>query len=454
MEETAAFVASWCVLLCLAVSECVAVQPADEDLLQMVAELLTSPDRDTRGLGLQQVREGLPGEAITRRLADLLPKLAPPGQAALLEALSERDDGAARPAVLKAVASPDETVRVAALHALSALGEPSDVVLLAEKAARGSAQEKQPARQSLARLRGQKITATILDAMTKAAPAVRVELLGALAARKATDAVPVLLRSAADPDRSVRLAALTAAKSLAGAKETAALIQLLGSTREEAERNAAEVALLAVCGRNGQACADTLLVKLASADVPTRLALLRALAVIGGPRALEAITGCWGDSDPSLRDETLRILSDWPESAAAPHLMKIARETDNPAHHILALRGVIRLASPVEERPANLEMLNEAWQLANRPEEKRLMLGALGGMATPAALEIALEALASPKLRDEAALAVVMIAEKLPAANTNEVLAAMQKVLQCAQEPSLRQRAERTVRNFDRPRRD
>ena len=367
----------------------------------MVAELLSSPDRDTRGLGLQQVRKGLPGEAITRRFAELLSKLSPQGQAALLDALSDRGDGAARPAVLNAVASPDEMVRSAALRALGALGEPGDMVLLAEKAASGSDLEKEPARQSLARLRGEKITAAILDVMTKAAPKVRAELLRTLAARKATDTMPVVLRSAADPDRSVRLAALAAARTLGGAKDTAAIIQLLASAREEAERNAAEAALLAVCGRNGQACADALLAKLPNADVPARLSLLRALAVIGGPRALEAITGHWGDSDLSLRDEALRILSVWPEVTAAPHLMKIAQETDNPAHQILALRGMIRLAGPEDERPANMEMLSDAWKLARRPEEKRLVLGALGGIATPAALEIALQALASPELREE-----------------------------------------------------
>lgn len=449
-----AFASTLCLLAALGASVRTPAQPADEDLLQMVAELLSSPDRDTRGLGLQQVREGLPGEAITRRFAELLPKLAPQGQAALLDALSERGDRAARPVVLNAAASPDESVRIAALRALAALGEPADVMLLAEKAASGSDLEKEPARQSLARLRGEKITAAILDVMTKATPKVQTELLRALAARKATEAMPVVLRSGADPDRSVRLAALAAAKTLAGANDTAAIIQIQASAREEVERNAAEATLLAVCGRNGQACADALLAKLPNADVPTRLSLLRALAVIGGPRALEAITGCWGDSDPSVRDEAVRILSVWPEVAAAPHLLKIAKETDNPAHQILALRGMIRLASPEEERPANMEMLNEAWKLAKRPEEKRLALGALGGMSTPAALELALEALASPELREEAALAVVMIAEKLPAANANEVRSAMQKVLQCAQEPALRQRAEKIVKGLDRFRSD
>ena len=51
-----------------------AAEPADP-LLQMVAELLSNPDRDLRALGLQHVREAAPGEAATKQFAALLPKL-------------------------------------------------------------------------------------------------------------------------------------------------------------------------------------------------------------------------------------------------------------------------------------------------------------------------------------------------------------------------------------------
>ena len=97
----------------------------NEAALQIVVELIGYADRDMRGLGLQQVREGIPGESATKRFAELLPGLPPDGQAGLLEALGDRGDAAARPGVLQMLDSKEEAVRAAALLALGSLGTAS-----------------------------------------------------------------------------------------------------------------------------------------------------------------------------------------------------------------------------------------------------------------------------------------------------------------------------------------
>ena len=88
-----------------------------------------------RAVGLQQVREQAKGPAATKRFAALLPKLPPDAQAGLLDALGDRGDKAARPALLDMLKSRDEPVRAAALRALGSLGEPDDVPLLAQSLA-------------------------------------------------------------------------------------------------------------------------------------------------------------------------------------------------------------------------------------------------------------------------------------------------------------------------------
>ncbi len=60
---------------------------ADDDLLPAVLELLKDPDRELRSLALQQVREGLKGQAVTKALVELLPTLSAEAQADLRAAL-------------------------------------------------------------------------------------------------------------------------------------------------------------------------------------------------------------------------------------------------------------------------------------------------------------------------------------------------------------------------------
>jgi hypothetical protein len=75
---------------------------------------------------LQLIR-GLPGNAGTSVITEQLPKAPPPLQVFLLEALAERADPSALPAVEKAAQGEDESVRVAAVKTLAALGNESQV---------------------------------------------------------------------------------------------------------------------------------------------------------------------------------------------------------------------------------------------------------------------------------------------------------------------------------------
>jgi HEAT repeat protein len=411
---------------------------------ELIAEFLSSADRDLRGFGLQQVREALPGEAATRWLAGLMPDLPRENQAALLEALGDRADPAARPAVLEALRSPHLIIRSAALQALETLGSADDVPLLAERAGGGGAPEQAAARRALVRLRGDEVTHSIIKTLSKAQPPGQVELLRVLAARKAFEAMPAVLRSARGPDSNVRVAALNAAEVLAGPNHAAPLIEFL-ETDEPDEFKAAEAALLSLCARHPRECLDPVLAQLKISPAPVRLVLLHSLAVIGGPKALESLARHAEDDNQSAREEASRLISNWPDRAAAPHLLAIARENSSSVGQILGLRGLIRLASADEQRPANLPLLEQAWELSEREEEKRLILGALGSAPVPAALDLAMQAIELPSLKEEAVMAVIMISEKMPSTHKSEVMAAMRAVLRLDLDPTLRERAEKVL---------
>jgi HEAT repeat protein len=422
-----------------------AQEEAGDPLVQMVIELLGDSDRDMRALGFQQVREEVPGEAATKQFAALLPKLPPDGQAGLLEALGDRGDAAARPAVLEMLKSQEEAVRAAALRALGALGTTSDVTLLAGKAAAGSKLEKDAARQSLVRLRGDQTNAAIVAAMAAGGAGVRVELLGVLAARNAKETLPNVLESTGAPEPSVRLAAIGALRFLADENQTAAIVEILKGAKSDAERRKAELTLLAACNRGREVCAEAILAGLADANAPSRVVLLHGLARAGGPKALEGVVARLDDEDQAVRDAAVRMLSIWPDQAAGAHLLVVAEAGKSLRHRVLAVRGLVRLASPREDKPADLGMLAEAMKLANRPQEKRLVLGVLGGVATPPSFVLATAALEDPELAEEAALATVMIVEKMEGGDKQRIRTAMEKVLQRAKRPEIRDRAQKVL---------
>ena len=93
--------------------------------------------------------------------------------------------------------------------------------------------------------------------------------------------------------------------------------------------------------------------------------------------------------------------------------MAIWQKPEAGAHRSLALRGLVRLADESNAH-ANDEILGRYRDLVQGTrgdEELRLVLGALGGMAYPGALELALPLLAKPGVRAEAEVTVRRIAE-------------------------------------------
>ena len=261
------------------------VEP-DTDLIKMIADCISEKDRDTRALGLQYVRDPkeVPGTAATKKFAGLLTTLPTEGRAGLLEALGDRGDKTALPAVLNALTSDSETVRSAALRAVGLLGSAEEVPLLADKVAAGSDAEQQAAKAGLIRIGGDGVNAAVVAAMTKGKPNVRAELLGVLAARNAKETLPSVLAGAGDAEASVRLAALGALRFLADEKDTAAVVKLLKTAQGRAERQKAPLTLMTVCSRGREKCVPALVAGMSDADVPGRTALLLSLARRGGPR--------------------------------------------------------------------------------------------------------------------------------------------------------------------------
>ena len=106
---------------------------------------------------------------------------------------------------------------------------------------------------------------------------------------------------------------------------------------------------------------------------------------------------------------------EWPGSTPADDVLAVARSTRDLTHQVLALRGYVRMIGAAKYRSpdAAVESFKTALNLASRPEEIKLILGALPDFACLEALALAESFLNTEGVREEALAAVEAIKKSL-----------------------------------------
>jgi len=395
----------------------------------------------------------LGGVEILNPVLSTLPTFPKDVQTAILGMVNEK---ATLPAVLAAADSGEEDIRVAALGAIGRLGDESVVPLLLPIATAGGGSEQATARKSLEQLRGADVDRALVSAAQDGETAQRIEAIRTLAARTTTSAIPTLLELAKDAEQNARIEAIGAVGTIAGCQAFPRMLQILTEAESEKDRGAAEKASITI-GQRTRAihhdwAAERVLTFMPDQSADVRCSLLRVLATIRSDKSLDGLREAIGDADASVKDAAVRGLVNWPDAAPIEDLLELARSSESQVHKVLALRGVTRMAVLSDERPAQqkVKLLAEAMDAAARPEERKLVLGALAEIGHPAALELALGYLADESLEDEAATAVVKIAKSVQKTDLNAAGAAIRKVLDVCKSPTARQLAESSLIVVDR----
>jgi HEAT repeat protein len=373
----------------------------------------------------------MPGAEASKTLIAAMDQPSADKRVLLIQTLGARRDKAAFPAIANLARSSEPAVRVAAISALGQLGDASVVPAMFEATADANSDVARAAQAVLLGLPGKAVDAAIAQMLKKGDARFRRTAIELIGQRRAAGASDVLLKAAGDGDRDIRKTAIQALAESGTTGDLPGMIGLLLSRKDAQDLAATEAALGAVCGRatNPQQCADQLLAALPKAEVAPKCALLRTLRGVGGARALAAVRAAQKDGNAEIQDAAFRSLCEWSTAEAAPDLLAIAKGSSDAKQRILATRGYIGLikseGTPVSQR---LAMCREAAALAERPEEKKLLLGSLGGIASAESLAMAMTYLGNAATRNEAALAALAICgqilEKCPAA----VAEAMEKV--------------------------
>jgi HEAT repeat protein len=453
MKTNCTICSSLAFLLLCPYAVCLAATEQSNEAINIVLGILRSDDQDMQAAAIAMVKE-MPGTEVTKALAKELPNLSAKSQVQLLSALGDRGDVAARPAVVTAVKSEDQSVRIAALRALGQLGDDSDVELLSQAAAGSTGDEQKAARDSLYRLRGPNVDKIILTSIPKADAKTKVELISSVGKRNITAGVSTLLETATDSDRKVRIESLRVLKVVAGPEQLPALVELLVNAKGPSDRTEAQKTIAAIAHRiedkNRQA--ESVLAALPSVKETTpRCSLLNVLGRIGDNSALPVLTAALKDENVEIQTEAIRALADWPTPELLNELLKVAEGSDNKVHRILALRGFIRLLGLASARPADqtIEMYKKAMSLAPDAGEKKKVLSGLANMKSLAALDMAAGYLEDEALSVEAGAAVINIAGGVYADYPEQAKDMLNRVIKTTKSDSLSQQARELITKLE-----
>jgi HEAT repeat protein len=334
------------------------------------------------------------------------------------------------------------------------LGDATAVPLLAAAATSRDEAEQKAARQALIALQRGEVGQAMVVQLAVASPAAQGELARALAARAEKSAVPPLLELARSNSESTRKAAMRALSLLADGSHLAALVNLLSEASTESARTDVRDVFESVVDRaEGRKKFDVapLVNGLNSSTRATRIALLQVMALFSDENVRTAFRTSLKDSDSQIRDAAERSLCATRDAGLLPDLLELARTSTELNLRVLALEGYVRLVRDEAsgfDAARRAELLKPAYELAARPEEKRLVLSALSSAPHRESLQLAERALADSTVKSEAEIACAQIAKALVASDPDPAVACLRRLAADAS-PTVRTNAQAILRQLD-----
>ena len=412
--------------------------------LDTIFKALADKDAKFRGAALYALGL-LPGREVSEAITARMKTAAPEMKVVLLQALADGRDKEALPAFLAAATDADESVRIAAFEGMGLLRNDAAAPALVAALAKAQGKELDAVRNAIAAIPGNGITAALVKAMDGATPATKAQLIPCIAGRRTPAVAPTLLRAATDPDAAVRTEAFKALADVADEKALPDLVKMLVNATDAAERQAAERTLTTVARRieDDDKRTEAVLAAMPNAGAPARVSLIRIAANLGGAKALAATRAAMKDASPEVQEAAFRALPSWADPSVAKELLEIAKSDASLPRRVLALRGAVDVASKVGGMDAKelAQLFEGALAAAPRPEDKKAVLGAMGGVANLGVLDLALKCMEDPALRNEAELAACQIARAVSGSYPDKAKEVLKKLVETTKNDRIRNEA-------------
>jgi HEAT repeat protein len=380
----------------------------------LLVEAFRGPDYSLAAAAARAAME-LPAAEVADALLAELPKAPAERQGLLILALADRNERRVVPAVLQAATSSDAQLRIVAFRALKRVGDSSCVPALLDAAVTGDEEVSKAAMDTIESLEGKSVDDQLTASLTKAQGKMRMLLIDLVGRRRTASAVAPLWQAADDADPAVRALALASLGAVLEPADLPKLIARLGATKDDREAAALDKALVEACLRaaDREAVAGQLAAALPAADGPVKARILATLTVIGSAKALETVAAAARSDDSSLRDAAFRELGRWKSVDAAPVLLDLHNAASDSRLKVRAIRAYIRIVRQFD-MPADrrAEMCRTVLKVAERDEDKALVLEILLRYPSDEMQEIALEAAKIPALKEQALFVAMGMASK------------------------------------------
>jgi len=385
---------------------------------QQILELLLAEDQDMYGPAIDMIGPGLEQTKI-ENICSILPRLPEQNQAQLLLRLIGFKGPEVFSAATTALKSESLLVRAAALNVLSRTGGTASIDLLVDFAVGAKGREQTAARTALWDLTGSDVDTEILSRLNQESrPKIRNELIQCIGERRIVMGKELLFKAALSEYSDNRISAVRALKYVAEPEDLPSMLSILEKLEQDFEQMEMVTTTAVVAGRIYKRDDRANAVEWVLEDTDNdrfRGVLLRILGKIGDNSSIDLVRNALQDSNQEIVDAAVRALADWPQVTARDDVLGIARTSDNPVHHVLALRAYVRLITSEDYRKPEgvVASLKEASDLSTRPEEKILILGHLPRFACSDGLKLAEFMLADKDVQAEAELAVIQIRRRL-----------------------------------------
>ena len=421
----------------------------------ILLEALTGKDATMRSAAIRCLGT-FEGKGITKAVADKLAALPPGSQVQVIGILARRRDSAALPAITALASSRNDDVRQAALSGMGQLGNASTVKPLI--AAMSDVSDRPTIARSLARLKGDGVDKALIAMLTVDEATVRAEIVAVLNARNARTAADTLLTIASDDaDAAVRKEAMKALGDLSDRRMCPKLVDRLPKTQSAGERRGIINALITIIRGSGR-FTDEIMIMLgrkfnAAGEVQTKSSILAVAGGIGGAESLKIVRAAAKDANLTVRTAAVRAMAAWSDAAPLEDLLAVIRTEKQLVPKTLALRGLVALSSTARDVPADklTAIYTEAMKLTSRAADTKTLLSGLGSVGSPGALKLAVSCLDNKGTVNEAAMAVVNIAEKLITTDRDAVKASVAKVAAACKLKIVKDKAAKILLQLDKP---
>ncbi|MGI6461409.1 MAG: family 16 glycoside hydrolase [Candidatus Hydrogenedentales bacterium] len=400
---------------------------------------MDEPDPAYRAAALKFAAR-FPSTQATREWLTRMKDVTPEVQAEIITMLGARGDNTASNTLARQILADDKVVRLAAMDATTLLAGSRAVAPMLHRLINGAEDDEiQTIQSALLRVPGRQVVKACGQALHKTPAPARIALLDVLKQRRGEIVRREVFVQTEDSHEAVRLAALDALLTVARPEDIPRVVDLVIGASTDQEKEAGRAVLVVLASQKPA----PLLNAIAKQDGQSRADLLPVLPTLGSEEAYHAAAASVDSGNPTVKDATIRALSNWPEPLAMPQLLEIARATDNDTHHALALSGFLRLlpTAPITP-PEKVAQYQEALDAARRKEERLTALSGLAAIRTLESLQLVAHYLDADEVKADAALAAAQIAcpqdEKDPGLTAAEVAPILQKAREGADSEDLR----------------